>query len=123
MSLQILSLIFGIAFIFAGIAGFMPTFTMDGYLFGFFIFNFFHNLVHIVSGVIAVLAAFKFTYAKWYFRLFGLVYLVVAILGFMHAEILSMVGLHMNLADNILHIVIALVALYLGWAVRTRVAR
>ncbi|OGT45912.1 MAG: hypothetical protein A3E83_02385 [Gammaproteobacteria bacterium RIFCSPHIGHO2_12_FULL_41_20] len=120
MYIQVLSLLFGIAFVFVGIAGFMPTFTMDGYLFGLFMVNMLHNLVHIMSGVIGILAAFKFIYAKWYFRILGIVYILVMILGFIRSEILHTIGLHMNLADNFLHLLIALVALYLGWAVRIR---
>lgn len=109
--LKLLAVLFGIGFLAAGIGAFVPAWTPDGYLFGIFHVNTMHNVVHIVTGVIALLAAFK-NYAKLFFQVFGVVYAVVTVWGFWTGDVL---GMHMNTADNILHLVIAVIALYLGF--------
>lgn len=113
--LKIMAILFGIAFIFAGVAGFIPTFYINDLLLGYFEVNTMHNIIHIVSGVIAIMAATNYLFALWYFRIFGLVYGLVAILGFVFHGDLSFMMMHVNTADNILHVVIAIVALYLGF--------
>ena len=117
--LRMLAIIFGIAFIFAGVAGFLPSFTRDGLLFGFFEVNAMQNIVHLLSGVFAIMAATRFGYAKLYFRLFGCFYALITIAGFTMHGILMM---HFNMADNLVHLVIALFALYLGFFTRRKAA-
>lgn len=118
MILRILAVLFGIGFIFAGVAGFLPTFMVDGLLFGYFEINTMHNLVHIISGVIAIMAATSLKYSKLFFQIFGIIYLVVAITGFWRDGDLFI--LHVNMADNVLHLVIGLVALFLGFSMRSK---
>lgn len=115
MLLQIITVLFGIAFIFSGIAGFLPMFTTDGLLLGLFEVDNMHNLVHIVTGVIAIMAATSFNYAKIYFQVFGTAYFIVGILGLWNNGNLFI--MHVNLADNILHIVIGIVAIFIGFSV------
>jgi len=110
--LRLFAILFGIAFIFAGVAGFLPAFTIHGYLFDFFEVDTMHNIVHIVSGVLAIMASTSFKYTKLYFLIFGIIYLLVAIAGFWrHGDLFVM---HVNMADNILHMSIGVVASYLG---------
>lgn len=116
--LRIMAVLFGIAFIFVGVAGFLPTFMHNGLLLGYFEVNNMHNLVHLISGIVAIIAATNYRYSKIYFQLFGLVYAAVAIVGFYRQGDLSFMMMHVNMADNILHIVIAVVALYLGFSAR-----
>lgn len=111
MLLRIIAILFGIAFIFVGVVGFMPSFKPNGLLFYYFEVNAMHNIVHLVSGVIAIMAATSFYYARLYFQIFGIIYGLVAILGFWRDGNLFI--MHVNLADNILHVVIAIVALLL----------
>ncbi len=112
--LRTMSLLFGLAFVAIGIAGYMPAFTSNGLLFGIYEVDSMHNIVHIVSGIIALLAAAKASYAKLYFQVFGLLYGATAVIGFWHAgDIFGMI--HVNTADNILHTVIAVIALYFGF--------
>jgi hypothetical protein len=111
--LRIFAIVFGVAFIFAGVAGFIPSFLTDGQLFGFFEVNSMHNIVHIVSGVIAIMAATSFKYTKYYFRIIGIVYILVAVLGFCRGGDLYV--MHVNMADNFLHTVIGFLSLYLGF--------
>jgi hypothetical protein len=110
--LRLLAILFGIAFIFAGVAGFLPAFTLNGFLFSLFAVDTMTNIIHIVSGVLAIMASTNFKYTKLYFLIFGIIYIIFAIAGFWHhGELLMM---HLNLADNILHLCIGVVALYLG---------
>lgn len=110
------ALLFGIALIFVGVAGYLPQFMTDGLLFGYFQVDSMHNMIHLVTGVLAILAAGRRGLASTYFKLFGLIYAAVAFAGFYYNGDLAM--MQMNEADNILHAVIAVVALYLGFFVR-----
>jgi len=119
MFLRIMALLFGIGFLFAGVAGFMPQFTPNNLLFGYFGVSPIHNAIHLASGVVALIAATDFRYAKWYFILFGLVYGAVAIVGVAQPQMMSMgTMMNMNPADNMLHGGIAIVSLLLGLTAR-----
>lgn len=75
-----------------------------------------HNWVHILSGIIGLLAGLTAAgaYAGTYNKLFGIVYLLVGILGFV--GVTAIVGLLMlNTADNVLHVVIGVVAAWVGF--------
>jgi len=113
--LRIMAILFGIFFIFAGVAGFLPTFTTDDLLFGYFQVDSMHNIVHIASGVLAIMASTSFKYTRWYFQIFGIIYAIVAIVGFWRGG--DLFFMTVNFADNILHTVIGVVALYLGFFV------
>lgn len=116
--------IFGIAFIAAGILGFVPGITTaEGHLLGIFHVNAVHNVIHILSGAVALFAGYHSEYAsRLYFQIFGVVYALVALLGLFYGSspILGIVA--NNTADVVLHAVIAAVALYLGFAARARTA-
>ncbi|OGT61538.1 MAG: hypothetical protein A3E85_05525 [Gammaproteobacteria bacterium RIFCSPHIGHO2_12_FULL_45_12] len=110
--LRIFAVLFGIAFIFAGIAGMLPSFTPDGLLFGWFQVDSTHNVFHIVSGVFAIMAATSYRLTKFYFLAIGLIYAVLAVGGFLQGGDLGFIHMQVNMADNVLHACIALVALY-----------
>lgn len=111
--LRIWAVLFGIAFIFAGVAGFLPSFMPNDLLFGYFEVNSMHNIVHIATGVIAIMMATRHSSAVLYFRVFGLLYGAVAVMGFWRQGDLFM--MQVNMADNILHAAIAVIAIYLGF--------
>ncbi|HEV2613465.1 MAG TPA: DUF4383 domain-containing protein [Gammaproteobacteria bacterium] len=111
--IRIMAVLFGLAFLAAGIAGFMPMFVTDGNLLGLFEVNTMHNSVHLASGAVALLCSFHAKAAKAYFIIFGLVYGVVAVLGYVNAG--NLMVMHMNMADNMLHAGIAVVSLLLGF--------
>ena len=110
--------VFGVVFLLVGILGFVPGVTTDGHLLGIFHVNTAHNVVHILSGLAALIAANVSERAALnYFRIFGVVYALVAILGFVaggNAPVLGIIA--NNPADNWLHAAIAAVALALGFA-------
>ena len=117
------SMAFGIVFVAIGLLGFVPALTPDGNLLGIFHVDAVHNIIHLASGVAALLAASSPAYAKLYFQIFGVVYAIVAVGGFIpalqfgeHPKLLGLI--HVNLADNLLHVAIAAAALYLGFGTR-----
>lgn len=120
------AIVFAIAFIGVGILGFLdPAAPMreDGfrYLLGLFAVNPFHNIVHLLSGAVALLVGLRSEAASaTYFRIFGVIYALVAILGVFVGHGLLM-GMAHNHGDTVLHAVIAASALYLGF--REPVAR
>jgi hypothetical protein len=111
--LRFLAVLFGIAFIFAGVAGYLPMFQINDLLFGYFEVNNVHNVIHLVTGVLAIMAATSHVSAKFFFKLFGLVYAAIGIWGFWQSG--DLIIMHMNLNDNILHVVVGVIALYLGF--------
>ena len=108
---------FGAVLLVVGLLGFVPALTPDGNLLGIFHVNAVHNVIHILSGLVALGAGFSgYRASKMYFQVFGVVYGLVAVLGVFYGDnaILGLVA-H-NYADLVLHIVIAATALTLGFA-------
>ncbi|HEX8390365.1 MAG TPA: DUF4383 domain-containing protein [Candidatus Saccharimonadales bacterium] len=111
---------FGAVFVLIGLLGFVPALTPDGNLLGIFHVDAVHNLIHLASGVAALAAASSVRNSRLYFQIFGVVYSVVAVGGFLpflqFGDDMKLLGLtHMNMADNLLHIAIAAGALYFGF--------
>ena len=99
----------GVIFIVIGVLGFVTgspliVFEVDSV----------HNVVHLLSGVIALIcAAVGYKASKGYLIVFGLSYGLVSALGFLRdGDILGL--LHMNTMDNYLHLGISVVALFTG---------
>jgi hypothetical protein len=112
------AVLFGIVFILIGILGFVPGITNNEMLLGIFHVNAAHNVVHLLSGAVALFAGMtSFGASRMYFRIFGVVYGLVAILGLMnmgqHTMLLGLIS--NNDADTFLHIGIAAVSLLLGF--------
>jgi len=107
-----LATVLGAVLTVVGVAG---LFVGEGTLL-FFNVNMLHNLVHIVSGLLGLLAGLTAdgAYAKWYNVGFGSVYLLVALLGLLGVgAVVSL--LNLNAADNWLHLLIAVVTLGVGF--------
>jgi hypothetical protein len=101
--------VLGTVLLVAGIAGFV----MPSPLFGLFEVNALHNIVHLVSGALTLVAASQGIGAmRTWGRLFGAVYLAVAIAGFVDPDLFGL--MHVNLPDNILHLGLTAVFLYVG---------
>ena len=116
--LQKLGWIFGVVFLLVGIAGFIPGLASGGMLLGIFMVDTLHNIIHLLSGALAIAAVWgSGAYARLYFQVFGVVYGLVTILGFVGGG--SVLGIIMvNMADNVLHLVIAAVALWAGFMMK-----
>lgn len=120
MLLRTMAILFGIGFIFIGVAGFLSAFMQEGLLLGYFAVNTIHNIFYIASGVIAIMAATQYRYARTYFQVFGILFGVLTILGFVfNGDIGLMMG-PMNMADNFLHLGITIAALFLGFFTKRR---
>jgi hypothetical protein len=115
------AILFGIVFLAIGILGFVPSVTTTDangmpMLLGIFHVNPLHNIVHLASGVVALFCGMSGVGAsRTYFRIFGIVYLVVAILGFYPGGTMILGMLSNNPAVTWLHVAIAVVSLYLGF--------
>lgn len=105
-----LTRVIGGGLLLVGLLGFAPGLsTVDAQgrqlLFGLFMVGAFHNAFHVLSGAAGLLFGGNERATRGYLGLFGLVYGVLALLGLT-------VGIgRVNLADHILHAVLALVML------------
>jgi Domain of unknown function (DUF4383) len=114
--LKTLAVIFGVVFLLIGILGFVPTMAPDQMLLGIFHVNAAHNAVHLLTGAVALLCGMASAAAsKTFFRIFGVVYGLVAILGFVVGEGMLLGLITNNVADTWLHVAIAVVSLILGF--------
>ncbi|HEX8086763.1 MAG TPA: DUF4383 domain-containing protein [Solirubrobacteraceae bacterium] len=110
---QLYCLLGGLALLLAGIVGFFVDsgFDTGGGIDGdkliAFEVNGWHNIVHILSGLLLLGASAKRASAKTVALLFGIVYGAVALIGLIDGE--TVFGLiPVNPADNVLHIALAL---------------
>jgi Domain of unknown function (DUF4383) len=111
-----LAILFGIVFLAVGILGFVPGITKDEMLLGIFMVNTVHSVIHIVSGVAFLLAAMGGAGAsRMWFQIFGLIYAVVAIMGFVVGNGMIFNLISNNTADTWLHVVLAVVMLLIGF--------
>jgi hypothetical protein len=105
--------IFAIVFLVMGISGFIPPLKTDHLLFNLFTVRFILNVIYILTGLIALSASATLEYAKLYFKIFGMFYALIAVLGLaLNGHLLV---LQLNLADNFFYLIVAIIALYLGF--------
>jgi hypothetical protein len=114
-------MLFGIVFLAVGILGFVPGITTTGadgmpMLLGIFMVNTTHSVVHIASGVVFLLASMSGAgAARLWFQIFGVIYAIVAILGFMTPNGMLLGLISNNPADTWLHVVLAVAMLAIGF--------
>ena len=118
-----MAILFGVVFLVVGILGFVPAVTKDDMLLGIFHVNAAHNCVHLLSGVVALVCGIAGVGAsRLYFKIFGVVYGAVAVLGFLnpgeHAMVLGVIS--NNTAVTWLHVAIAAVSLIVGFMPASR---
>ena len=134
MNVRNFALIYGIVFLLVAIAGFIPGFVTPfepehpelafesgaGRLFGLFPVNVLHNLVHGVFGVWGLLAWRSVPASLTYARGVAIIYAVFVIMGLIPAlqTTFGLVPLYGN--DVWLHVVLAGVAAYFGWAAKAQ---
>ena len=114
MYLSVISTIFGILFILAGIAGFIPGFFQDDLLFGRFQVDKVHSIFIIIVGVIALLSSMKYKADRLFFQCFGVIFGLLAVGGFVRDG--DLFFMQVNLADTVLHFFLAVVFLVLGFS-------
>jgi Domain of unknown function (DUF4383) len=122
---RIVALAIGIVFTLVGIAGFFVSSSMTvGNLLGFDV-DLVHNLVHLVTGLAGLAAAFT-GWSRRFNQIFGIIYIIVGIAGLIPALYFDgrLLGLmHINAADNVLHLVVGIVAAGVGFFVAEDLAR
>src|SRR3989344_385759 len=106
-----LAIVFGAVFVLVGVLGFISNPIVG--VGGLFLTNTTHDLVHIVFGLILLAAGlFAPQQSGLWLKVLGVVYLVVALLGFlMPSPLLGLI--EVNSADNWLHVLLG-VALLAG---------
>lgn len=126
MNTRTASILFGIVFIAVGILGFVPNpvIAEEGAVFH---ADSTHNMVHIISGVLFLLIAFAApARAGLFLKIFGAVYLLLGIMGLATIGddgMTQLLGfLHVNGADNYLHIGLGIVILLAGFLPELRAA-
>ena len=112
-------LLAGISLLLAGIFGFISDSSFDtgdgvqGDLFLGFEVNAIHNLIHVASGLVLLVASPKRASARAVAIGFGLIYGLVAIIGLIDGEdVLGLIPI--NSADNLLHIALAALGIITG---------
>lgn len=116
MLLKTVAVVFGVIFVAVGALGWVPDVNLGGKLLGLFEVKLAHNVVHLATGVIAIIAGLTSHRAsRTFFQAFGVIYALVAALGFFFGDEPLLGLLANNGADSALHVVIAVVALYLGF--------
>ena len=126
MTTKTAAILIGLIFIAVGLLGYIDNpivGTSDGAIFH---ADSVHNIVHIVSGALFLLVALAAPgSAGGFMKLFGLVYLIIGIVGFVQYGTSGMgkvLGfLHVNGADNFLHVALGIV-IFLAGSLKTRVS-
>jgi Domain of unknown function (DUF4383) len=121
---QIFALVIGLTLVVAGIVGFFYNASFgagDGTerdaVLGILDVNGWHNVVHIVTGVLGLAVAGSYGGSRAYALGLGAIYLVVALLGFLAGngdEIFNLIPV--NTEDNVLHLLIGIAGVGAGLA-------
>jgi hypothetical protein len=116
----------GAVLVIAGIIGFFYSAGFDtgvagvtkdtDELFGILAVNGWHNVVHILLGVLALVAAGSAYGARTYCLAIGLVYVLLALWGFIDSDGIILGLVPLNDEDNVLHLVLGLTGLAAGAA-------
>jgi hypothetical protein len=119
MNTKSASLIIGIIFIVVGILGFVANPVIGESIGSIFHSDTVHNCVHLISGVLFLVFAFAAPASAGFFlKLFGVVYFLLGVIGMAtigDSETIKLLGfLHVNAADNYLHIGLGLLIFLAG---------
>jgi hypothetical protein len=85
-------------------------------VFGILAVNGWHNVVHILLGVLALVAAGSTYNARTYCLAIGLVYVLLALWGFIDGDGIILGLIPLNDEDNVLHLILGLTGLAAGAA-------
>jgi hypothetical protein len=113
--------IFGWIFILVGVVGLAYSYDMhEALLLGYFPVNVVHNAAHILLGIWGIAAAKSFGGAKSYATLAGLLYIVLAIVGYVEPNPGDMLPRGGN--DVYLHAALGVILLGIGLTAKPRAA-
>src|ERR1700757_539443 len=122
-----LAILFGLVFLVIGILGFVPAATHEvngmPMLLGIFHVNTAHNIVHLASGVVFLLCGMAGAGpSRTFFKIFGIVYALVAVLGFYYGDAPLVGIISSNTANTWLHVVLAVAMLAIGFGTAKQTA-
>jgi uncharacterized protein DUF4383 len=136
MTTPTFALIFGIAYLGAGVLGLVPAMLapppanapatsvtlLHGYLLGLFPVNILHSAVHLLIGLWGIAAWAGITGAVMYARSLAVFYGVLALMGFIPGmnTVFGLIPIHGH--DVWLHAGTALIAAYFGWRTAARMS-
>ena len=109
------AMVLGIVFLIVGALGFVQNPIVYDSDTAIFRVNGVHNWIHIGSGIVLLLGAYSPLGAGIALRVIGIVYAIVAVLGFVMPGPMLLGMVAMNMADHWLHVVLAIVILYAGF--------
>lgn len=118
MNKRMIVQVFGVVLLLVGLLGFIPALTPGGLLLGIFQVDLLHNIVHLATGAAALYLAMTMGEkgAILFGKVFGVVYALVTVLGFLTGYALGLPGvIAVNMADNLLHVALTAVFLYVGF--------
>ena len=119
-TVQRVAQIFGVVFILFSIAGFFASSSMaTGMMLGLFPVNLLHNVVHLLFGVWGLVASRTFDGAVAYGKIGGIIYLVLAIVGFVAPDGFGLVPLGGH--DIWLHALLGVALAVVGFTARPTV--
>jgi hypothetical protein len=125
--LRKVALVFGIVFILVGILGFVTPGGMSmgadpapGHLLGMFGVNLLHNVVHLLIGVWGIVASRSWGGAKAFMQIGGVLYIVLAALGFVIPTTFGLIPIGGN--DIYLHAVLGLIMAGIGFTAKPEAA-
>jgi hypothetical protein len=132
-TIQKFALVMGVVFLAVGILGFIPGVTTnygtmqfashhsDAALLGIFQVSILHNIVHLLFGVLGLVASRTAAASRQYLVIGGIVYLLLFIYGLVVPHDSAANFVPVNSADNVLHIALAAVMIVAGLTLsRTR---
>jgi hypothetical protein len=120
---RVVAMVIGVVFLLIGIVGLIFD-TTSGNLLGFDV-DLVHNLVHLITGIAGIAAAMT-GWPRRFNQVFGIIYILVGLAGLIPGLYFDqrLLGLmHVNAADNVLHLVVGLVAAVVGFFVHDDATR
>lgn len=80
-------------------------------------FSIIHNIIHLATGLVGVALGYasEGKYARAFAQVFGVIYTLVALLGFAHVPGVIVTMLNLNTAYNLIHVVVGLLGLLAGF--------
>ena len=118
LTVQQLGFVWAILFMLGGILGFVPGITKDQMFLGIFMVNTPHGIMHIVSGALFLLTSLLgANMARLWFRIFGTIYTILAIVGFFVGDGLIFGLISNNQCDAWGHAFLGLILLFIGFAI------
>jgi hypothetical protein len=108
------AVVFGIVFVIVGLLGFVPGNGIVGAEDAIFLTDTVHNIVHLLVGIVLLVAAKSQAASSMWLKIFGVVYLILFINGLISPEkLLGFVAQNSN--DTWLHLVLGVVLLAVGF--------